>query len=129
MQVPASNLCPDGFHRLVGNCRAEVDEVLPEPILRSPRPKRVAQKIEFLIRIRPSPVVILTIDHLRLLRMKFQPTLPQTRGYGRPNLLGLPLCPAMHDGIVGVRSKASADIASPSTDQKHNAETDWPTGD
>ena len=31
--------------RLVGNGGAEVDEVLPEPILRSPRPKRVAQKI------------------------------------------------------------------------------------
>jgi hypothetical protein len=74
-------------------------------MLTAARPKRVAQKIKFLIRIRPSPIVILAIDHLRLLRMKFQPALPQTRGYRRPNLLGFPLRPAMHDGIVGVPLK------------------------
>jgi len=68
-------------------------------------PKRVAQKIEFLVRIRPSPIIILAIDHLRLLRMKFQPPLLQARGYGRPNLLRFPLCLAMHDGIVGVPLK------------------------
>src|ERR1019366_1239133 len=101
MQIPASNLRPNRFHSLVGNCRTEVDEVLPEPILRSPRPKRVAQKIEFLIRICPSPVVILAIDHLRLLRMKLQPTFPQPRGYGRPNLPGFRFRSAMHDGIIG----------------------------
>src|SRR5271157_697661 len=101
MQVPASNLFPNGFHRLVGYCRAEVDEEPPMAILRSPRPKRVAEKIELLVRIRPSPFIILAVDHLRLLRMKFQPTLLQTCGYGRPNLLGFPLGPAMHDGIIG----------------------------
>ena len=26
-QIPASNLCPDGLHRVIRNCRAEVDEV------------------------------------------------------------------------------------------------------
>src|SRR5205085_10074647 len=102
MQVPASNLDPNRFHRLGGNCRAEIDEELPLAILRSPRPKRVAQKIEFFVRIRPSPIIILAIDNLRLLRMKFQPTLLQARGYGSPNLLGFPFCPAMHDGIIGV---------------------------
>src|SRR6266699_6229557 len=90
MQVPASNLRPNRFHRLVGNCRAEMDEELPLAILRSPWPKRVAQKIEFLVRIRPSPIVILAIDNLRLLRMKFQPTRLPARGYGRPNFLGFP---------------------------------------
>src|SRR5260370_35236073 len=101
MEVPASNLRANRFHRLVGNCRTEVDEVLSSAILRSPRPKRVAQKIEFLVRVRPSPILILAIDHLRLLRMKLQPTLLQASGYGRPNLLGLRLCSAMHDGIIG----------------------------
>src|SRR5664280_3228424 len=105
MQVPASNPYPNRFHRLVGNCRAEVDEVLSKPILRSPRPKRVAQKIEFLIRIRPPPIIILAIDYLRLLRMKLQPTLLQARGYRSPNSLGFRLRPAMHDGIVGVPLK------------------------
>src|SRR5450755_1315491 len=101
MQIPASNLLPDRPHRFVGNSRTEIDEELPLPILRSPRPKRVAQKIELLVRICPSPVIILAIDDLRLLRMKFQPALLQTRGYGRPYLLRFFLCPATHDGIVG----------------------------
>lgn len=89
MQIPASNLRPNRFHRLVGYCRAEVDEALPLPILRSPRPKRVAEKIELLVRIPPSPILILAIDNLRLLRMKLQPTVLHASGYSRPNLLGL----------------------------------------
>src|SRR5471032_2084448 len=101
MQIPASNLRTNRFHRLVGNCRAEIDEVLPFAILRSPRPKRVAQKIELLVRVRPSPILILAIDNLRLFGMKLQPTLLQASGYGRPNLLGFHFCPAMHDGIIG----------------------------
>src|SRR5437899_6212808 len=101
MQIPASNLRPNRFHRLVGDCRTEVDEVLPSAIFRSPRLKRVAQKIELLVWIRPSPVLILAIDDLRLLRMKLQPTFLQASGYGRPNLLGLLLRSAMHDGIIG----------------------------
>src|ERR1700687_2220052 len=105
MQIPASNLRPDRFHRLVGYCGTEVDEELSLAILRSPRPKRVAQKIEFLVRIRPPPIIILAIDNLRLLRMKLQPTLLQAHGYGSPNSLGFRLRPAMHDGIVGVPLK------------------------
>src|SRR5450759_1426748 len=101
MQIPASNLRTNRFHRLGGNCRAEIDEVLPFAILRSPRPKRVAQKIELLVRVRPSPILILAIDNLRLFGMKLQPTLLQASGYGRPNLLGFHFCPAMHDGIIG----------------------------
>jgi hypothetical protein len=30
MQVPASNLCPNCFHRLVRNGRTEIDEELPK---------------------------------------------------------------------------------------------------
>src|ERR1035438_7354002 len=105
MQVPASNFRPNRLYRLVRNGRTEVDEVLPEPILRSPRPKCVAEKIEFLVRIRPSPVIILAVDDLRLLRMKLQSTLAQTRGDGRPNLLGFHFRSAMHDGIIGVPLK------------------------
>src|ERR1035441_2892991 len=101
MQVPAPNFRTNRLHRLVRHGRAEVDEVLPEPILRPPRPKRVAEKIELLSRISPSPVLILAIDDLRLVRMKLQSTLAQTRGDGRPNLLGFNFRSAMHDGIVG----------------------------
>src|SRR5215469_166371 len=102
MQIPASNLGTDGFHRLVRNCGTEIDKELTFAILRSPRPKCIAEKIELLVRIRPSPVIILAIDNFRLFRMKFQPTLLQTRGYGTPNLLSLRLFPAMHDGIIGI---------------------------
>src|SRR5712691_7157094 len=96
MQIPASNFRPNRFHRLVGNCRTEVDEERSFAILRSPRPKRVAEKIELLVRIPPSPVIIPAIDNPRLLRMKLQPTLPQTRGYCCPNLLGRYFRSAMH---------------------------------
>ena len=101
MQIPASNLHPNGFYRLIRDGRAEVDEELSLPILRSPWPKRVAQKIELLIRIRPPPIIILAIDDFRLLRMKLQPTIPQAPGYGRPNLLGFCFRSAMHNGIIG----------------------------
>jgi hypothetical protein len=53
------------------------------------------------IGVSPSPVIIPAIDDLRLLRMKFQPALFQTRGYGRPDLLCLYFCSAMHDDIIG----------------------------
>src|ERR1017187_6278869 len=69
MQIPASNLFADRLPRLVGNGRAEVDEVLAKSILRSPRLKTVAQKIELLVRVSPSPVVILAIDNLRQSRL------------------------------------------------------------
>src|SRR5713226_6740108 len=75
MQIPASNLLPDRLPRFVGNGRAEVDEVFAESILRSPRLKPIAQKIELLVRVSPPPVPILAIDNFRLLRMKLQPAL------------------------------------------------------
>src|SRR6266849_2060156 len=68
-QIPASNLCSDGFYRVIRDCRAEVDEVFPLAILRSPRPKRIAEKIKLLVRVRPSSIIILAIDDLRLLSM------------------------------------------------------------
>src|SRR3974377_2364647 len=105
MQIPASNLRPDRFHRLVRDCRAEVDEVLPLPILRSPWPKRIAEKIELLVWVRPPSIIILAIDDFCLLRMKLQPTIPHARGYGCPHLLGFHLRSAMHDGIIGVTFK------------------------
>src|ERR1700730_19036242 len=99
MQVPASNLHPNLLPRFVRNSRTEIDEVLAEPIFRSPGTKCVPQKIKFLMFVSPSPIIILAIDDLRLLRMKFQSALLQTRSYGCPDFLGFLLCPAMHDGV------------------------------
>ena len=105
MQLPASNLHPDRFHRFIGNCGTEVDEELSLAILRSPGPKRVTQKIEFPVRVRPPPVIILAIDDLRLRRMKLQPTFQQSSGYRRPYFSGFLFRLAMHDGIIGVTFK------------------------
>src|SRR6516225_10198113 len=43
--------------------------------------KCVAEKIELLVWIGPSPIIILAIDNLGLFRMKFQSAFLQTRGY------------------------------------------------
>src|SRR3972149_3167093 len=102
MQLPASNLRSDGLPCLFSNGRTEVDEVSPFPVLRSPGAKRITQKIEFLVRVFPSSVVILAIDDLRLCRMKLQPTVLYSCRNGRPNLLGLCLCFAMHNCVIGV---------------------------
>src|SRR5262245_30025113 len=82
--------------------RTEVDEELAPPVLRLPRAKRIAKKIELVVGVIPSPIFILTIDNLRLLRMKLQSTLLQPLPYSTPNLLSLTLRPAMHDGIIGI---------------------------
>jgi hypothetical protein len=42
--------------------------------------------------------------------MKLQPTFPQPRGYGRPNLLGFRFRSAMHDGIIGETLKRQLPI-------------------
>src|ERR1035441_8552926 len=107
MQIPASNLLTDRFPRFVGNGRAEVDEVPAEPILRSPRLKTIAQKIELLVRVSPPPVVILAIDDLRLHRMKLQPAFLHAHGDRYPHLLRLHLCPAMHEDRKSTRLNSS----------------------
>jgi hypothetical protein len=71
-QIPAPNLCTNGIDRFVRNGWTEVDEVLTLAILRSARPKSIAEKIEFFVWVTPSPEIILAIDNLRLFRMKFQ---------------------------------------------------------
>src|SRR5262249_34218302 len=82
--------------------RAEIDEEFAPPVFRLPRTKRITKKIKFLIRVISSPVLILTIDNLRLFRMKLQPTLLKPLRYGIPNFLSLAFGPAMHDGIIGI---------------------------
>src|ERR1035437_6140536 len=113
MQIPASNLLADRLPRFVGNGRAEVDEVLAVPILRPPRLKPIAQKIELLVRVSPSPVIILAVDNLRLLRMKLQPAFLHARGYRCSHLLRLRFRPAMHDRIVGIPFERQLRILPP----------------
>src|SRR4029453_6206489 len=69
VQVPAPQLPPKVAGRL-GTCRrTKIDEVLPPAVLRPAGPKRIAQKVEVLLRGGPPPIIILAVDDLGLLRM------------------------------------------------------------
>jgi len=77
MQLPSSNLIPDFLRRILRDGWTETTKDLPFPTVRYPRPKREPQKVELLVRVNLLPIGILAIDHFRLLRMQFQPTLLQ----------------------------------------------------
>src|SRR6266496_4265081 len=113
MQFPTSNLLANRLPRCVRNSRTEIDEVLADPILRPPRLKTVTQKIELLVRVSPPPVIILAIDHFRLLRMKLQPAFLHTRGDRCSHLLRLRLCPAMHDQVSSPRDSHPRALSEP----------------
>ena len=102
MQLPSSNLVPDLLSRLLRHGWAEATKDLPLPTVRSPRPKRVPQKVELLVRVSPLTIGILAIDHLRLLRMQLQSTLLQPCRYFDTHQVRFPLCSAMDDDIVRV---------------------------
>src|SRR5690242_17737602 len=57
MQIPASNLRPDRFHRLVGHCRTEVDEVdLQLELLADQEPGTTLDEVEAESERAPLPV-------------------------------------------------------------------------
>jgi hypothetical protein len=74
MQMPAPQFAPKIAHSLGTRRWTEIDEVFSPPILRPSGSKRITQKIEAFLWVAPSPVIILTGDNLRLLRMKLQST-------------------------------------------------------
>ena len=113
MPLPVPNLRPYRLARLVRHRRTEVDEVLPLPVLRPPGPKRLSQKVGFLVWVRPSPILSLARDHRRRLRMKLQPAFLHARSHGGPYLLGLRLCPTMHACIVGIPCTLQVRIGFP----------------
>src|SRR5262245_46746635 len=102
MQLPSSDLVPDFLRRLLRNGWTETTKDLPFPTGRFPRPKRIPQKIELLVRVSLLPIGILAIDHLRLLRMQLQSTLLQPCRYSDTHQVHFPLCSAMDDDIVRV---------------------------
>src|SRR5208337_519408 len=74
VQAPLPYGLTQGFCGFVAHCRAEVDEMLSPSVLRQPGSKRISQKVELLMGVAFPPVIILTVDYLRLLRMQLQPT-------------------------------------------------------
>src|SRR5262245_38630472 len=102
MQLPSPNLVPDSLRRCLRDGWAETTKDRPSPSVRFPRPKRVPQKIELLVRVSLVPIGILAIDHFRLFRMQLQPTLLQPCRYFDTHQVRFPLCSAMDDDIVRV---------------------------
>src|SRR5215472_13216013 len=102
MQLPPSNLIPDFLPRFPRHGWTETTKALPLPTVRFPRPKRVPQKVELLVRVTLLSIGILAIDHFRLLRMQFQPTLLQPCRYFDTHQVRFPLRPAMDDDVVRV---------------------------
>src|SRR5579872_101045 len=101
MQFPSSNLITDFLLRLLRDGWNETTEdSFPSVCL--PGPKREPQKIKLLVQVSLPSVGILAIDHLRLLRMQFQPTLLQPCRYFDTHQVRFPLRPAMDDDIVRI---------------------------
>ena len=69
---PASDRLSDRLERFVAGRGAERDADLSAPPPRQPRPERVAEEVELLVRIVSAPIIVLAVDDLRLLRMKRQ---------------------------------------------------------
>jgi len=89
--------------------RTEVDEELSSAILRSPRPKRVAQKIELLVRVTSFAGHHPCNRHPSSSPDEAPAHIPSTVRLCGPNLLGFRFRPAMHDGIIGERSNGTCE--------------------
>ena len=66
------------FGRFVADRRGETDEHPPIAVHRTAGPKRIAEKVEPLLRVALAPVGILAVDDLGLLRVQFADCTPQT---------------------------------------------------
>jgi hypothetical protein len=100
---------PDGVSHGSGCFRthswAEADPIFPFTELYQPRPKRKPQKVKLLMRIVPASLFILAIDHLRLIKMKFQPALKKPLSHHVPHPAGLLLTPAVDNNIIRITFK------------------------
>ena len=84
VQVPALQLPPKVAGRPSACRRTNVANVLPPARFRPPGAKRLAQTVALVVRVAPSPLLLLTGDHLGRLRMPLQST------RGTPRLQRLP---------------------------------------
>ena len=57
------------FDRFIANCWTEADKETPVAAFRLPRPERITQEVELLLRIVLFPFVILAVDYPRLLQV------------------------------------------------------------
>jgi len=109
-QLPFANRLTDGTRCRSADTGTEVDEVLTPPILRSSRLKHVPKKIELLLRVVPTPVIIFAVDDLRLLRMKLQSALSKTAFESNSEEFSLLLTDTVAESIIGETFKGDVGI-------------------
>ena len=100
-QLPPANLLTNCLRGCVAYARTEVDEELSPTILRSPGLKAVTQEVEFLVQEISTPVIILAVNDLRLLRMKLQSALSKAPLQRLSELLRLLFTDTMAENVIG----------------------------
>jgi hypothetical protein len=99
-QAPLTHRLADRLHRRAAYARTAVATVLPPPMLRPPGPTRLAQEVPWLCGGRPSSVVVLAVDALRLRGMACQSPGGTAARHGRPYLLRLGRPRALADRLL-----------------------------
>ena len=109
---PSADLRYDGLGCLTADARSEADEVLAVAVQRRPGTKRVSQKVETDMVAVLSPVAVLTVDDLRLLRVRFQLARLQPLFDRSSDRVRLRFRPAVNDHIVRVAFEWAVRMAS-----------------
>jgi hypothetical protein len=112
MPFPPSDLVPNFLRRFLRDGWYETTKD-PFPTIRFPRPKREPQKVALLVRVTLLPIGVLAIDHFRLLRMQFQPTLLQPCRYFDTHQVRFPLCSAMDHEVSRPEESHPEPLAEP----------------
>lgn len=75
MNAPTPHDSANFLRRLITNSRTETHKVITIASLHFPAPECIAKKVKVLVLVLTLSLIILTVNYLRLLGMKFQPTL------------------------------------------------------
>ena len=113
VKSPTPHLSAYLFGRLITDGRKEANKVSPVSRLAKARAKGKTQEIKSLVRVATWPLVILTVDNPRLLRMKLQLALGKPPLNRRSDPFGLPLTSAMDDDVIGITLKGNGWITPP----------------
>src|SRR4051812_41975817 len=101
-QPPLSDRLPDRLGGLVADRRQEAHEELPPSILGPPGPKSVAKEVELDVIVLASPVIVLAVHDLGLLRVKLKTALLQSLPDRFEHLLRLSLALGVNNHIVSI---------------------------
>src|SRR3954447_20190171 len=99
---PVSDRLPDRLGGLVADRWDEAHEELPPSIPGPPGPKGVAEEVELDVLMLASPVIVLAVHDLGLLRVKLKTALLQSLPDRFEHMLGLSLALGVNDHIVGI---------------------------